>query len=460
MSVETALGSPPLGSPALGYPALGFDPAPGATERVGSLAAELRSVATELGAAHQALAGIGRSSGIWQGAAAQAFHDKLSELPDYLDKANRSLGDAAVALNQWSADLASMQTSAAQYEAEAAQALQHLRAAESNPDLGLVGQMFSDDTTLAQAQARYDAAISQVDNASKELVAIRALAQRLLAQHEGLVSDVADALRRARDEAPKEPGLLHRIVGGFVEGVKDLASTTLKWVQDHADLIAQFGGLMSKVSTVLGVLAIITAPFEPVGAVFAAAAAGTSLMALGAHGLAKAAGAHVGWSSMVGDALGALPFIGGVAGRGAKVATSAERALRAGPQKVLDYAASRAEEIGGEITKKSTEGAKRAFAVIKADGVAGRFHTGVEAAYQNVREGEVIGTKGLNWTIDKLGGTGGIDPLSVGGRTLDVGIKGGKLVAAEVYRHLAGSDGPPPTASATFCSRVTARGAA
>jgi hypothetical protein len=139
--------------------------------------------------------------------------------------------------------------------------------------------------------------------------------------------------------------------------------------------------------------------------------------------LAEAAGADVGWGSIALDGIGALPFVGRVAGRGAKVATSAERALRAGRQNVLDYAAFRAEEIGGEVAKKSTEGAKRAFAVIKADGVAGRFHTGVEAAYQNVREGEAIGTTGLNWTIDKLGGKGGIDPLSVGGRALDAGIR-------------------------------------
>jgi hypothetical protein len=37
------------------YPALGFDPAPGATERVGGLAADLAAVASELDAARQAL---------------------------------------------------------------------------------------------------------------------------------------------------------------------------------------------------------------------------------------------------------------------------------------------------------------------------------------------------------------------------------------------------------------------
>jgi hypothetical protein len=60
------------------YPALGFDPAPGATERIGALATDLGSVASELGAARQALMGIGRSGGIWQGDAAEAFHRNSS----------------------------------------------------------------------------------------------------------------------------------------------------------------------------------------------------------------------------------------------------------------------------------------------------------------------------------------------------------------------------------------------
>lgn len=63
MSVETAQK----------YPALGFDPAPGATERIWSLAADLRSVAVELDTAHQTLISIGRGGGVWQGKAAEAF---------------------------------------------------------------------------------------------------------------------------------------------------------------------------------------------------------------------------------------------------------------------------------------------------------------------------------------------------------------------------------------------------
>ena len=441
------------------YPALGFDPAPGATERVGALATDLGSVASELGAARQALMGIGRSGGIWQGDAAEAFHRKLGELPDYLDKANRSLGDAARTLDQWAADLTSMQATAAQYEAEAAQMLPRLRAAQSNPDLALVGQTFPDEASLARAQARYDVATAELNIASKELDAIRDLARRLLTQHDELVSEVAAALRRAQDEAPKEPGLLDRLVSGFVDGLTKLASAAWQWVQDHADLIAQFGDITSKISTALGVLAIVTAPFEPVGAIVACAAAGTALMALGAHGLAKAAGAKVGWGSIAGDALGALPFIGGI-GRGAKVVTGAERALGATRGEVLSYATSRASKLGVQAVEVSGRHATRTIAVIRGEGVLGRLDAGMEAAYQDVRGGELIGTKGLNKAIEKLGGTGGIDPLSAGGRALDATIKAGHEVAKEVYRHLAGPDGPPAPASQTFCSRVAARGVA
>ncbi|MGH4015368.1 MAG: hypothetical protein ACRDSL_15875 [Pseudonocardiaceae bacterium] len=236
------------------------------------------------------------------------------------------------------------------------------------------------------------------------------------------------------------------------------ADAVWEWVQDHADLIAQIGDVLGTISTALGVLAIITAPFPPVGAAFAAAAAGTSLMALGAHGLAKAAGADVGWGTIAGDALGAVPFVGGVA-RGAKVATGAGRALGATRGEVLDYAASRAARLGGEAVEATGRHAERTVAVIRGDGVAGRLATGVEQTYQTVREGQWLGTKGLNPVIQRLGGEG-IDALSAGGRALDAGIKSGTAVATEVYHRLTGSDGPPRSASATFGERAAAWGAA
>jgi hypothetical protein len=126
-----------------------------------------------------------------------------------------------------------MQTVATQYEADAEQALQQLRAAESNPDLRLGGQVFADDTTLAQAQARYSAAISQVSNATKELEEIQALARRLLTQRERLASDVTANLGTEADEITgrhaakavaviKSKGALGRLGTGFEAAYQDV----------------------------------------------------------------------------------------------------------------------------------------------------------------------------------------------------------------------------------------------
>jgi uncharacterized protein YukE len=83
------------------YPALGFDPAPGTVNAVQSLAENLQKVAVDIGQAHDRLDNIGKDKGIWQGKAAQAFEQKVGPLPDYLHKANQSLGDAGKVLGQW-----------------------------------------------------------------------------------------------------------------------------------------------------------------------------------------------------------------------------------------------------------------------------------------------------------------------------------------------------------------------
>lgn len=95
-------------------------------------------------------------------------------------------------------------------------------------------------------------------------------------------------------------------------------------------------------------------------------------MALGAHGLAKAAGAQVGWGLIAADALGALPFIGGI-GRGAKIATGAERALGATRGEVLGYASARASKLGAQAVEVTGRHATRTIAVIKGEGVWGRL---------------------------------------------------------------------------------------
>ncbi len=105
-------------------------------------------------------------------------------MPDYLNKANASLGDAAKTLESWAADLTTMRAKASQYETQAAQALQKLQQAQSNPNLKLAGEQFDTAQALQQAQSELNTAEQALNSAQQELNAIREDAQRLLAQHE------------------------------------------------------------------------------------------------------------------------------------------------------------------------------------------------------------------------------------------------------------------------------------
>ncbi|WP_034272444.1 putative T7SS-secreted protein [Haloechinothrix halophila] len=303
------------------YPTLGFDPAPGNVAKVTEVADNLGTVAREIGAAFTDLTNIGKSGGIWQGEGAAAFAAKVNELPDYLEKANKSLSGASDTLSLWSQDLSSLQRKAAEYERLAADAMREVKAAESNPDLQLAGQMFSDPAALEQATAALRAAEQRLASAQESLESFREDARRLLEQHAELASDVAAKLRRAKDEAPEEPGLLDEI--------GDALSKAWDFVEEHADVIAKIGDVLSTIGTVLSVVAVATAWIPGVNAVTAAAAIGVNGAALAAHGLAKAAGADVSWSKMAFDAVGMIP--GGGAAKGALGAARVlPKAMRAG----------------------------------------------------------------------------------------------------------------------------------
>lgn len=468
---QPGAGGGAAGKPA-GYPALGFDPAPGTAGKAEALAQDFGRVARELGEAHSALIQIGRGGGIWQGEAAEKFQARLGELPGFLDKAHRSLGDGAKALGQWASDLSSMQTTAAHYEAQAAEARQRLNHARSNPDLGLAGRTFTDAQSLQQAESRYHAAAAELNTAQRELNDIRDMAKRLLAQHEDLASQVANALKRAKDEAIKEPGFFDRLgeaFDKFAHGVADLAAKTWQWVKDHAEDIKKIGDVLSTVSSVLGVIAIATAAFEPVGAIFAAAAGVTSVAAMAAHGVAKAAGADVSWTSIAGDALGAVPFVGGVA-KGAKIASlaknagvAANAATAARATKIASSLQSTTGKAMSLVEKAGMRGSTKL--ILKGEGMAGRL---VAAGEGKIAQGELLGTKGYNMVaglvekIPSLKNAGvslsRFDPLSGVGRAVDAGIGSAKIIGTEVYKQLSSSSGnPPPPAGQTFNSRVSAR---
>jgi ElaB/YqjD/DUF883 family membrane-anchored ribosome-binding protein len=379
------------------YPSLGFDPAPGTVGSVTGVADNMTVVARELNEAYTSLTSIGRDDSVWEGEAANSFQGKVGELPEYLDKARRSLGDAAKVLQDWAADLESMQRTAHDYEAQAAKALQSVRSAEGNPDLGLGGQTFPDEESLRNAQQRFEGAKSQLAAAENDLQAVRESAKRLLDQHQDLADRVADALRKAKDEAPEEPGFFDRIgemLSDVVDGIKDLASDVWDFVKDHADVIAKIGTVLSAVGNVLGVVAIATCWIPGVNAVTATAAAVVSGAAAGTKLLAKAAGANVSWTSIGMDAIGAIP--GGRAVAGAK--NAAVQAARTGSRvSRIPVAGAKVVNIGADTFTPITRTALRA--------------NPAEAMYTAARYTHANGVKMANW----MPGVNITDAFSTGG---------------------------------------------
>ncbi|RSM82834.1 hypothetical protein DMH04_24830 [Kibdelosporangium aridum] len=395
----------------MSYPAIGFDPAPGTVGSVTSVADNMTIVANELNEAYTSLTSIGRSNSVWEGQAANSFQGKVGELPAYLDKARRSLGDASKVLQDWAADLESMQRTARDYEAQAKNALQAVQSAENNPDLGLAGQVFTTDEALQNAQQRFDQAKAQLTGAQNDLTAIREQAKRLLEQHQDLAGQVADALRKAKDEAPEEPGFFDRIgeaLGDIVEGVKQLATDVWNFVKEHADVIAKIGTVLSAVGNVLGVVAIATCWIPGVNAVTATAAAVVSGAAAGTKLLAKAAGADVSWTSIGMDAIGAIP--GGRAVAGMK--NAAVQAARTGRGVArVPLAGAKVVKVGEDTFTPITQ------AALRADPAG--------AMYDAARYTHANGVRMANWipgvNITDAFSTGGL----IAGATVNSGIKTG-----------------------------------
>ncbi|MBY8882454.1 hypothetical protein K7862_33165, partial [Streptomyces sp. PLK6-54] len=185
-------------------------------------------------------------------------------------------------------------------------------------------------------------------------------------------------------------------------------------------------------SGILGVLAILTAPFEPLGAIFAAAAVVTSAAALITHLVAKLAGADVSWMSIGFDALGAIPGVGAFA-KGAKVtegAVAATRALELGEgfRGVTtigrNFVGKAGEFIAGgkqiKLWKNMTVefgGLKTAGKIISDGKIMNRMQLVSEQLYHG---GQLIGTKGLKMVT---GGRVAIDAMSNLGRGIDAGLK-------------------------------------
>ncbi|SFF92509.1 hypothetical protein SAMN05216251_1391, partial [Actinacidiphila alni] len=374
--------------------------------------------------------------GYWKGEAAKAFISHIdSDVTPLIKKAHDSFGRASSALGRWADQLHGFQDEADALEREAATkqgTLDHAKtAAGIPPDDGAPhpqpeASPDPDPHAAAEAKKKQQA----VTDANNALDGVRHRAEELHNRFTNAANAISHDLDKAGDIAPDKPGLFSRMV----HGIEDAWNDTVQWVKDHADLIKLIGDLLSDLSGILGMLAILTLPFEPIGAIFAGLAVATSALALVTHLVAKAAGADVSWMSIGFDALGAIPgltaFTKG-ASTAVKGVTAAERAVQLG----------RAYKVGSAITKGATEGINwvgkadevvsggvkfKNIALWGKKGVEGLSATGLKGrlamvAENNIAKGQLLGTKG--WNVIAKESRFAVDPLTNLGRNIDAGLK-------------------------------------
>ncbi|MEU5213969.1 putative T7SS-secreted protein [Streptomyces sp. NPDC020742] len=315
-------------SDAAGYPGIGFDPAPGNLSAVRALVDQSFDAHRKLSSVWQTLSSITRGGEEWSGIAADAFSMQVKDLPKLVDSATQSFYDCGFQLNEWSAKLETMKSRATDMEARAVTARSRQRDAEENPDLGLAGHTFETDEELHNAEQRLNKAVKELDSARNALNSLIEDARRLKQQHDEAAEKVAEAIRRASEAAPNEPGWLDRLgdaIKSLAEAQALLANQAWDWVKNHANAIAALGDVMSTVSAVTGLVGVGAAALglEPLAV---GLEVGSSVFAAGAfalHGVARVAGGEdvVSNRTLTQDALGMIP-LGAAARVGGELGTA------------------------------------------------------------------------------------------------------------------------------------------
>ncbi|VVJ23031.1 Integral membrane protein [Amycolatopsis camponoti] len=299
------------------FPALGFDPAPGDLDGVTDLAGKYRTVSGDLTEADDSLRQIVRRQGIWQGEASEAFARRVGPLPQYLEGAAKSMGQAADALEGWSRDLGDLQHRAADLEARAEAAAKAAEQARANPDFALADRTFPDQPSLRIAQRLLDDAGRQLQSAIDGCQNVQDAAKQLQQEHTEAAARVAEALRKAKDLAPDEPDVLDQLTDAVGGALTDLGNTLADgvdqawdFVQDHAEVLSKVSDVVGDIGNGLGVLSDVLP--SPAGEVTSLLATTFGLGALGGHAVAKAAGADVAPETLIFDVAGAVTSLAGI----------------------------------------------------------------------------------------------------------------------------------------------------
>jgi hypothetical protein len=336
------------------YPNLGFNPVPGLPSDVDAVGRQISTAVDSLAHANDLLGRLRNGNdAVWQGDAGNAFRQHFNDkLAVDLNHAQESLTKAVGVVRDWHTDLVSFKDRAGQLEQEAAAARQRrseaessLRQAQANPDLRLAGQSFTDPEQLRQAQARLDAAAAavrsaggQVEDAQDALNAIIRRAQDLEDEHHRVADRAAAALKGATDHlAPHKPGMLSRIGHSIANAV----SAVGHWVGDHLD---EIHSVLSTISAVAGLVALLTPPPIDAIALGVSVVAGAGALAIDLanpefrHQMGRLFTGHFDKASLgaamtgVGDTLSVVPGVGVAtkAIKGAEVAGEFPRIVEIG----------------------------------------------------------------------------------------------------------------------------------
>ncbi|MFF3767190.1 enoyl-CoA hydratase/isomerase family protein [Streptomyces sp. NPDC001922] len=365
------------------FPHIGWDPTPGDVEDTRELAKKLGSLASELGTAVRDLERI--ETGAWKGRTAVAFSEYVGkDVTPLIRKSHQSFDKASRALHRWAGELKDFQDEADRLEKSAGEKLEAEEKAEQKAE--------------GKGSKELGKASGDVDKVTGKVHDLEERYKRAA----GLISKELD---KAGNIAPDEPGFWDKLG----EHISDAWNATAEWVEKHADDIKLIGDLLSDLTAVLGLLAIITLPFPPLAAIFGTAALIASGLALAAHGLAKAGGADVSWMQMGLDALGLMPGIG-MFGKGIKVVGVARAEATAAnlgkgfqatkiekPARILMSFGQESSGITGGLGKagliKLGGFSDNAYEVAHGSGMMSRMGGLANAGYF---QGQWVGSKGLN----------------------------------------------------------------
>ncbi|MFE1798308.1 WXG100 family type VII secretion target [Streptomyces sp. NPDC059517] len=381
------------------FPHIGWDPTPGDVDDTRDLAKKLGGLASDLSTTLRELERI--EAGAWKGKTAVAFTEYVGQdVTPLISKSHDSFDKASRALHRWANELQDFQDEANRLEKSAGEKLEARETAQQKADAKSDGKGSEE---LGKASGAVDEVTGKVHD--------------LEDRYKRAAGAISKELDKAGDIAPDEPGFWDKLT----KGVADTWNSVGDWLKEHADLIKQIGDVLSLISSALGVLAIITAPFEPIGAIFAAAAMVTSGAALLTHLVAKAAGADVSWADIGFDALGILPGVKGLAGTAtlAKGANATARAAKLGS----GYRG--ATSIGKTFI---LFGPLKAAPVVKLGEGGSRMVLAAESGLQNFRQGQWLGSQGINLIGSKLPFVKSAEvmaPMGNFGRAFDATVKAG-----------------------------------